>query len=70
MSLDEINEVDFKLHGINTFGKSVQIRSFFWFAFSRIWTDSRIQTECGKIRTRKNSVVQDNISDPHSIADP
>ena len=30
--------------------KSVQIRSFFWSVFSRI------RTECGKIRIRKNSV--------------
>ena len=30
--------------------KSVQIRSFFWSVFSRI------QSECSKIRTRKNSV--------------
>ena len=30
--------------------KSVQIRSFFWFVFSCIWTEYR------KIRTRKNSV--------------
>ena len=43
--------------------ESVQIRSFFWSLFSRIWTEcgeirsiSRIQSECGKIRTRKNSV--------------
>ena len=31
--------------------KSVQIRSFFWSVFSRI------QSECGKIRTRKNSYL-------------
>ena len=40
--------------------KSVQIRSFFWSVFSRIWTEYevslRIQSECGKIRTRKSSV--------------
>ena len=30
--------------------ESVQIRSFFWPVFSRI------QSECGKIRTRKTSV--------------
>ena len=30
--------------------KSVQIRSFVWSVFSRI------QSECGKIRTKKNSV--------------
>ena len=34
----------------NHCGKNVQIQSFFWSAFSRI------QSECGKIRTRKNSV--------------
>ena len=40
--------------------KSVQIRSFFWSVFSRICTGSerysislRIQSECGKIRSRK-----------------
>ena len=32
--------------------KSVQIRSFFWFAFPCIWTEYR------KIRTRKNSVFR------------
>ena len=40
--------------------KIVQIRSFFWSLFSRIQTEYpvsfRIQSECGKIRTRKNSV--------------
>ena len=40
--------------------KSVQIRSFFWSAFSRIWAEYCInlciQSKCGKIRTRKNSV--------------
>ena len=52
--------------------KSVQIRSFFWSVFSRIRTEYgemfcispysvrmrslHIQSECGKIRTRKNSV--------------
>ena len=43
--------------------KCMQIRSFFWSVFSRILTDPkryevslRIQSECGKIRTRKNSV--------------
>ena len=41
---------------------SVQIRSFFWSVFSRIRTEYgkivslRIQSECGKIRTRKSSV--------------
>ena len=40
----------------------VQIRSLFWSVFSRIRTEYgeivflRIQSECGKIRTRKNSV--------------
>ena len=37
--------------------KCVQIRSFFWSVFSRIWTKYReilrFQSECGKIRTRK-----------------
>ena len=44
--------------------KSVQIRSFFWSVFSRIRTEYgeihevslRIQSECGKIRTSKNSI--------------
>ena len=40
--------------------KSVQILSFSWSVFSRIRTEYReirsIQFECGKIRTRKNSV--------------
>ena len=40
--------------------KIVQIQSFFWTVFSRIWTQygeiRRIQSECGKIQTRKNSV--------------
>ena len=37
--------------------KIVKIRSFFWFVFYRIRTESlRIQSEFGKIRTRKNSV--------------
>ena len=42
--------------------KSVQIRSHFWSVFSRIQTEYgkilslRIQSECGKIRTRNNSV--------------
>ena len=44
--------------------KSVQIRSFFWPAFSRIRTEygeilsRRIQSECGKMRIRKNSVFE------------
>ena len=41
--------------------KSVEIRSFFWSVFSRIWTEygdlRSLKTECGKIRIRKNSVV-------------
>ena len=41
--------------------KSVQIRSFLWSVFfglntERYWVSLRIQSECGKIRTRKNSV--------------
>ena len=41
--------------------KSAPILSFFWYVFSRIQTERyeislRIQSECGKIRTRKNSV--------------
>ena len=43
-------------------GKSVQIRSYFWFVFSFIWTDLQIfpvnlqiQSEYRKIRTRNNS---------------
>ena len=35
--------------------KSVQIRSFFWSVFSRIQTDTRIQSAYGEIQTRKNS---------------
>ena len=34
--------------------KIVQIRSFFWSVFSRIWTEYSVQIR--KIRTRKNSV--------------
>ena len=41
--------------------KSVQIRSFFWSVFSRI------QPECGKIRTRKNSIFG-HFSHSDSIA--
>ena len=39
--------------------KSAHIRSFFWSVFSRIHTgvSLRIQSKCGKIRTRKNSVL-------------
>ena len=42
--------------------KSIQIRSYFWSVFSRIrneygyFVSLRIQSECGKIRTRNNSV--------------
>ena len=40
--------------------KSVQIRRFFWSVFSHIWSEygeiRSIQSECGKIRTRKTSV--------------
>ena len=40
--------------------KSVHIRSFFWFVFSLIRAEYgeilRIHSECGKLRTRKNSV--------------
>ena len=38
--------------------KSVQIRGFFWFVLSRIWTEYGylLQSECGKIWTGKNSV--------------
>ena len=40
--------------------KSVQIRSFFWSVFSHIWTEYgeiwSIQSERGKIRTKKISV--------------
>ena len=48
--------------------KSVQIRSFFCSVFSRIRTLSlRIQSECWKIRTRKNSVFGHfSRSDSHS----
>ena len=44
--------------------KSVQMRSFFWSVFSRIRTEYgyavflRTQSECGKIRIRKNSVFR------------
>ena len=48
-----------KIHCI----KIVQIRSFFWSVFSHIRTEYgdasvslRIQSECGKMQTRKNSV--------------
>ena len=44
--------------------KSIQIRSFFWSLFSHIWTEYGncrvnlcIQSKCGKIQTRKNSVL-------------
>ena len=47
------------LEGIH-YVKCVQIRSYFWSVFSRIRTEygeiRSIQSECGKIRTRKNSV--------------
>ena len=47
-------------HNHQHYVKSVQIRSFFWSVFSRIHTEYgeilRIQSECGKIRTRKSSV--------------
>ena len=37
--------------------KIVQIRSYFWSVFSRIRTEyGHIQSECGEIRTRNNSV--------------
>ena len=37
--------------------KSAQIRSFFWSVLSRnLYLSLRIQSECGKVRTRKNSV--------------
>ena len=42
--------------------KIAQLRSFFWSAFSSIKTEYsvplRIQSESGKIRTRKNSVFE------------
>ena len=40
--------------------KSVQVLSFFWSIFSRIFyvVSIRIQFEYGKIRTRKNSVFE------------
>ena len=45
------------------FAKSVQIRSFFWSVFSVFGLNTdiyavnlRIQSECGKIRTRQNSI--------------
>ena len=44
--------------------KSIQIRSFFWSVFSRIRTEYweilriRIQSKCGKIRIKKNSVFE------------
>ena len=69
--LDEINEVDFKLDGINAFGKSGQIRSFFWSVFPRIWTDygEILRTSPYSVRIRENT-DQKNISDLHGIADP
>ena len=42
--------------------KSVQIRSFFWSVFSRI------QSECGKIRTRKNSVFGHAVYDSRNVS--
>ena len=42
-------KINFSFDG-NHCVKSVQLRSFFWSVFSRIWT------ECGKIRTRKNYI--------------
>ena len=49
-----------QVHTVYHCVKSVQIRSFLWSVFSRIRTEYgeilRIQSECGKIRTRKNSV--------------
>ena len=38
--------------------KSVQIRIFFWSAFSHLRTEYGEISECGKIRTRKNSVFR------------
>ena len=53
------------------FLKSVQILSFFWSVFCRIRTETerygvslRIQSECGEIRTRRNSVFRHF---PHSV---
>ena len=40
----------------STAGKSFRIRSFFWSVFSHIRTEILHAVECGKIRTRKNSV--------------
>ena len=37
--------------------KSVRIRSFFWSVFFLIRTVFSIQSKCGKMRTRKNSVI-------------
>ena len=50
---------EFRFHAV----KSVQIRNFFWSVFFGIRTNTErygislgIQSECGKIRTRENSV--------------
>ena len=44
--------------------KRVEMQNFFWSVFSRIWTEYgdlrsklRIQSKCGKIRTRKTSYL-------------
>ena len=47
------------VHGFHCV-KSVQVWSFFWSVFSRSWTEygeiRSTESECGKIRTRKNHV--------------
>ena len=55
--LDFQGQIRFHSHCV----KSIQVRSFFWSVFSRIRTEYGeilvslcIQSECGKIRTRKN----------------
>ena len=51
--------------------KIVQIRSFFWSVFSRIlneyYVSFRIQSECGKIRTRKSSVFGHFSRSGHAV---
>ena len=58
--LDFQGQIRFHSHCV----KSIQVRSFFWSVFSRIRTEYGeilvslcIQSECGEIRTRKNSYL-------------
>ena len=63
-----VKQVSWKVSGIlfpvqelclNYWEKIVQIQNYFWSVFSHIWAEYgeiRIQSECGKIWTRNNSV--------------